>query len=266
MSTNLIAQEDPIVEKIKNIKELFEMNVISKKEYDSITNILVNDLLNKETKSITKPPEQVKSIPSRQNVQYDIETDVNNNFNQLKEEEYIPFIDDSWGLRFGYSFISGNVSAYSLQEDFKANGWSLGLTNRWGIAGNIQWQATFRYGQSKITEYKLDGITLTSSDFEDYDIDVTSSGLSISLESLLYFNPTTYFSAGLGISHGLDGKTDGVKELNLSAGVGLGFDVDDTLSFELGYSRNITNPYRGGQYSDIKFYQGSFGLSTIIRF
>ena len=45
LSANLNAQEDPLVEKIKNIKELYEMNVISKKEYDSITNILVKDLL-----------------------------------------------------------------------------------------------------------------------------------------------------------------------------------------------------------------------------
>ena len=35
-----------IVNKIKDLKELLDMNVISQKEYDSITKILVNNLVN----------------------------------------------------------------------------------------------------------------------------------------------------------------------------------------------------------------------------
>ena len=37
-----------IVKKIKDIKELYEMNIISEKEYDSITKILVKDLLDQK--------------------------------------------------------------------------------------------------------------------------------------------------------------------------------------------------------------------------
>ena len=73
LSGNLNAQEDPLVEKIKNIKELYEMNVISKKEYDSITNILVKDLLNKESKSSIKPQEVKLNPSTTQNNSFDSE-------------------------------------------------------------------------------------------------------------------------------------------------------------------------------------------------
>ena len=43
--------DNPIVDKIKNIKELYDMDIISKKEYDSITKILVNDLVNLKSSS-----------------------------------------------------------------------------------------------------------------------------------------------------------------------------------------------------------------------
>ena len=46
----------------------------------------------------------------------------------------------------------------------------------------------------------------------------------------------------------------------------LGVDLDSFTSFSLGYSRILTNPYRGGQLSDVKYNQGSISISAILRF
>lgn len=273
LSANLNAQEDPLVEKIKNIKELYEMNVISKKEYDSITNILVKDLLNKESKSSIKPEEVNLSTSNPQNNSFDSETPINNNLIQNNEDEYIPFIENSWGLSVGYSLANGNLKGYGLTEDFKGNSWSIGFVNRWGSGDNVKWQIGFSYGQSKLTEYEIDGITITSSDFDYYDIDTKSSAIGISLQSLLYFEPTYtdsypagYAIIGVGASNSLEEKIDDVKQLNFSAGLGVGVDLDSFTSFSLGYSRILTNPYRGGQLSDVKYNQGSISISAILRF
>lgn len=264
LSANLNAQEDPLVEKIKNIKELYEMNVISKKEYDSITNILVKDLLNKESKSNINTQEMNVIISDPQNNSFNNDARLNTNISQ--EEEYFPLIYNSWGFKAGYSFINGNLKAYGLTEDFKGNGWSIGFVNRWGSSDNLKWQIGFSYGQAKLTEYKIDGITLTSSDFEDYDVDTKSSAVGLSLESLLYFDPNVYFIIGIGASNSLDEKIDDVKQLNLSVGAGIGVDLDEFTSISLRYSRLLTNPYRGGYLEDIKYSSGSLSIGAIVRF
>ena len=41
-------EQTSILDKIKNIKDLYEMNVLTKKEYDSITKILLKDLVNQK--------------------------------------------------------------------------------------------------------------------------------------------------------------------------------------------------------------------------
>lgn len=272
LSTNLNAQEDPLVEKIKNIKELYELNVISKKEYDSITNILVKDLLNKESKSNIQPQQSNIINVNPQNDSFAKETEYNDELIQESEMDYIPFVESSWGFKASYGISNGSLSAYGSKDEFKGNGWSVGFVNRWG-SGNVKWQFGFSYGKSKVKEYTSEGITITSSDFDDYDIDVTSSAVGISLESLIYFDPAFddtypagYFIVGLGASNSLDEKVDDVKQLNGSAGVGIGVDFDDMTSFSLTYSMIITNPYRGGQLSEIKYKQGSIGLQAIIRF
>ena len=263
LSLNLNAQDDPLVEKIKNIKELYEMNVISKKEYDSITGVLVKDLLNQESKSNINSQEMNIRISDPQNNSSNNDARLNSNL--IQEDEYTPFIYNSWGFKAGYSFANGDIKAYGLTEDFKGNSWSIGFVNRWGSSDNLKWQIGFSYGQSKLTEYKIDGITLTSSDFDDYDVDTKSSAVGVTLESLLYFDPNVYFFIGIGASNSLDEKIDDVKQLNLSGGAGIGIDIDEFTSISLGYSRILTNPY-SGDLSDIKYSQGSLSIGAIVRF
>ena len=59
--------DNPIVDKIKNIKELYEMDLITKKEYDSITKILVNDLVNQKSSSNVKLD---SPKPNKDNTEY----------------------------------------------------------------------------------------------------------------------------------------------------------------------------------------------------
>ena len=66
-----------IVNKIKDLKELLDMNVISQKEYDSITKILVNNLVNQkstntkviqnDTFTVNTPDELTENIPLESN-------------------------------------------------------------------------------------------------------------------------------------------------------------------------------------------------------
>jgi hypothetical protein len=255
LSANLNAQEDPLVEKIKNIKELYEMNVISKKEYDSITNILVKDLLNKESKSSIKPQEVNLGTSTPQNNSFDSETEtpVNNDLIQNDEDEYIPFIENSWGLSVGYSSVKEKLEAYGLSETVEGNSWSIGFVNRWGD-DNVKWQSSFSYGQTKAKD--IQGAEAVAA-------------VGVGIESLIYLDPIAapglFFSIGIGAAQSLEEKIDGIKQLGFSIGGGLGIDIDELFTISAGYGTNLTNPYEG-DLSDLKGKSGAFGLGVILRF
>ena len=276
--------DNPIVDKIKNIKELYEMDLITKKEYDSITKILVNDLVNQKSSSNVKLD---SPKPNKDNTEYIINSygwydvwktdengirikistvknpgdELNNNpsDNQMNSQESLVFEDDTgllgidnstWAIALGFGQGEATVDGYS--GSVKSTGWSLGLINRWYSSESTAWEVGFAYGQSK-----------------PEDFDETSSAVGLDVSTLLYVDPSSggfHFTIGIGYEMSLEEEIEGIKQGLGVFGLGVGMDISDEFTISAAWSAPFTEPYEG-YLSDLndEVEISSFGISLKLR-
>jgi len=225
--------DSPLVDKIKNIKELYDMNLISKKEYDSITNILVKDIVNQKSNSFPL-------------------TD-----NKLDSQENLVFKDDTgdnWGIMFNIGASKEKITfeTANFQTEADVNYWGIGVVNRFGTTDNTKWELTFAYEEAKLKDAKE-----------------SSSAAGLGLDLLFYPDPLTapeiHLIGGLSGLHSLEEKVDGSKQFSLSAGGGIGIDVSKEATVQIKILRLITDPYEN-EYPKVKHESTAIKISAKLRF
>ena len=286
--------DNPIVDKIKNVKELYDMNIISKKEYDSITNILVKDLVNQKSSSNLllenkTESEQINTQASEteyimeasgwygvwktdeNGLRYKITTvknpgdelknqNINNlPYNQMNSQESLVFDDDT-----AYDFVAENSWAIefgvsSAEATIDGSSESVESTG-WSLGVVNRWYSS----ESLAWEA---GISYGESKVKDYD--ETGTGIGLGINALFYVDPTMggfHFTIGLGVSSSLDEKIEGVKQELATFGVGIGVDVSDEFTISAGWSTHITEPYEG-YLSDLNddINTSGFGIAVKVR-
>ena len=234
------AQEDKeLVDKMKDLKELLDLEVITKKEYDSLTKVLVNRLVTK-TPSINSNQEQpiTPIADTQQSVQ--LYTNASNSDANNK--------DSWWGI--GVSYLSGKVKVEfeGLEESVDATGFAIAFVNRWNYADGVKFESSFGFGQSK-----------------DKEFDEKANSLLVGTTILLYPEPNSpvHLRGSISTSYSLEEKVDDFSKLNLGAGLGLGIDFNGGV-FTVGIGTSITNPYTGPL--DLKTKSESVSAGLILKF
>ena len=227
--------DTPVVDKIKNIKELYDMNLISKKEYDSITNILVKDIVNQKSKPIPL---------------------ADNKFDSQENLLYKDNLGDNWGILFNIGSSKDEITfgsgTYNASQEIDLNYWGVGVVNRFGSTGNTKWELTFAYEEAKIK-----------------DAEESSSNAGLGLDLLFYPDPLTapgmHIIGGVSGLHSLEEKVNNVKQFWLSAGGGIGIDVSEEATLQIKLLRLITDPYES-EYPKIEYKSTAIKISAKLRF
>jgi hypothetical protein len=231
------AQEDKeLVNKMKDLKELFDMEVLTKKEYDSLTKVLVNRLV---TKTSSVNSEQIQSLDSKDNTLQPITTPINSNANNK---------DSWWGIGVSYGTGKVKVEFEGLEESVDATALAIAFVNRWNYSYGVKFESSFGFGQSK-----------------DKEFDEKANSLLVGTTILLYPEPNSpvHFRGSISTSYSLEEKVEDFSKLNLGAGLGLGFDFNGGV-FTVGIATSITNPYTGPL--DLKTNSESFSAGLILKF
>ena len=231
------AQEDKeLVNKMKDLKELFDMEVLTKKEYDSLTKVLVNRLV---TKTSSVNSEQSQSLDSKDNVLQPITTPINSNDNNQ---------DSWWGIGFSYGSGKEKIEFEGFEESVDVTSISLAFINRWNYSDGVKFESSFGFGQSKAK-----------------DLDEKAKALLVGTTILLYPEPNSpiHLRGSISSSYSLEEKVEDISKLNLGAGLGLGVDFNGGV-FAVGIGTSITNPYTGSL--DLKSKVESFSVGLLIRF
>ena len=280
------------------------MDVISKKEYDSITKILVNYLVNlksssnlllenkTEAEGINTQPSKTEYIidaygwyevwkTDENGVRYKIaivknpgdelknQKIDNPSGNQMNSQENLGFVDDMAGM--GYSYVVNDSWGLSFgystaNAKVSTDGFSEKIKgNGWSLGFVNRWASSDAMAWEFGLYYGQSKV-----DDEDYDVgDESSSAIGLSIGPLLYLDPIgaegVHIFAQLGVSHSLEEEVEGVKQLLGSIGFGLGVDISDEFTLSIGYSTNITQPYEG-YLSDFKYKASSIGVTATVRF
>ena len=234
------AQEDKeIVDKMKDLKELLDLEVITKKEYDSLTKVLVNRLVTK-TPSVNSSQDQ--SISSIANTQQSSQLNTSTTNSEANNE------NSWWGIRFSYGGGKEKVEFEGLDDELDISGFSIAFVNRWNYSDGVKFESSFGFTQTKAK-----------------DFDEKADALLVGSTILLYPEPNApiHFRGSITSTYSLEEKIDDFSKLNMGIELGLGVDFNGGV-FAIGIGRSITNPYTGPL--DIKTKTESFSAGLLLRF
>ena len=298
--------DNPIVDKIRNIKELYDMDVISKKEYDSITKILVNDLVNQKSSSnlllgnkteaegINTQPSKTEYVigaygwyevwkTDENGVRYKIATVKNPgdelkgyglenqkidnpSGNQMNSQENLGFVAD-----MEYSYVvndSWGISfGYGIENaKISTDGFSEKIKGNGWSLGIVN-----RWASSDAMAWEF-GLYYGQSkvDDDDYDVgDESSSAIGLSIGPLLYLDPIGAEGVHIFAQLGVSHSLEEEVEgvKQLLGSIGFGLGVDISDEFTLSVGY-ATNITQPyeGYLSDWKYRGSSIGVRATVRF
>lgn len=220
------------------------MEVISKREYDSITKILVNNLVNQKSEIILQPNDQNSN---NTNIQPSISNNEQLNSSLSSDSNYTNLNKGGWGL--GVSYASGDVIVgfEGYEESVEATGFSIGFVNRWDYSQTVKVDTSFGFSQSKSEGEKGESIQVGST-------------------LLLYFDDSVgvHLRASITTAFSLEEKVEDFDQITQGVGLGLGFDVGNEVTLMFGIGKSLWNPYKGPL--DIKVKSEQIGAGVVFRF
>jgi len=236
--------DSEILDKMKNLKELYEMEVISKREYDSITKILVNNLVNQKSEIKLQSNNQNSN---NTNIQPSISNNEQLNSSLSSDSNYTNLNKGGWGL--GISYGSGDiiVGFEGYEESVEATAFGIGFVNRWDYSETVKVDTSFTYAQAKSEGEKSDSFQVGST-------------------LLLYFDDSmgVHLRASINTAFSLEEKVEDFDQMTQAVGLGLGFDVGNEFTLTVGIGKNLWNPYKGPL--DIEVKSESIGAGLVFRF